>query len=56
MKILMRIQKKLLDLKSSDVGNSINFSQIGSLQDEVPDDIKNANIPSDNNDNANLNN
>ena len=56
MKILMRIQKKLLDLKSSDVGNSINFSQIGSLQDEVPDDIKNANIISDNNDNANRNN
>ena len=52
----MRIQKKLLDLKSSDVGNSINFSQIGSLQDEMTDDIKNANIISDNNDNANLNN
>ena len=52
----MRIQKKLLDLKSSDVGNSIKFSQIVSLQDEMTDDIKNANIPSDNNDNANLNN
>ena len=51
-----KTMEKLLDLKSSDVGNSINFSQIGSLQDEIPDDIKNANIISDNNDNANLNN
>ena len=34
----MRIQKKLVDLKSSDINNAIHFDQISS-QDKEDDDI-----------------
>ena len=37
-KLLMRIQKKLVDLKSSDINNAIHFDQISS-QDKEDDDI-----------------
>ena len=47
----MRIQKKLLDLKASDINNEINFDAIQSLGNE--EDEANANMISNSNDNNN---
>ena len=49
----MRIQKKLFDLKSSDVGNAINFDRINSPEQE--EDVLNANVMIKENNNGNLN-
>ena len=47
----MRIQKKLLDLKSSDINNEIHFDQIHTPGNE--DDEANANTINNCNDNDN---
>ena len=47
----MRIQKKLLDLKASDINNEINFDPISSPGND--EDEANANIISNSNDNNN---
>ena len=47
----MRIQKKLLDLKASDINNEINFDPIQSPGNE--EDEANANIICNSNDNDN---
>ena len=47
----MRIQKKLLDLKASDINNEINFDPIHSPDNE--EDMANANIICNSNENDN---
>ena len=52
-KLLMRIQKKLLDMKSSDVTKTLNFDDI-KTREEVSDAI-NGNVTMDHNFNETLN-
>ena len=48
----MRIQKKLVDLKSSDLNNEINFDPIYSPEKECPEKYGNTTINYDDNNNS----